>query len=675
MSMRNRFHGNSACHLPYLQLLAWSLVFFAGVQGLAAQIQVIEPGSATGPTVFENLDPAPQGSCAPNLAELVPLLDVNGTPIGQVGCLVSGAHPAPPGSPAEKLQATTLSLLPVGPTLFRGRTFKPYDFRVSESSSGRASSIPAIVTAKIEIQGLMAAILEGRAGVSVSLDVLDVTEGDGDDAELIGSAKFFDQEIAGTLEPSVGVSLGGSLPEPSAEIGVGASIGIGGEIAFINDDASVNLPVLLQRGHTYRLQVKLESRAGVGLGGGIGLSSFYGPSASDLWDLMDFRDPRKTLETTAALLAPGAIDPSISIPKLIIPDFQIPGFEIEAASATIPKVSATIPGASVSFDGASARFTKRICSPRVCTPKVCSPKICVAGECAGPSCAGPECSGPVCEDVDVDSGTIGNVNPPFSTPPIPFEIPETSIATSSARFPGFLIPGQTIDLVPLFPDVTSLTDRLNLPSFEAGIDGNVVLGWIQPVLENALALSPFLETLRSGPGVSVESLSVIMEEDVFEIANGLTSRVGDAQTTVLDTVSNAHSSLSSTLNGTAAEVETTQADTMALLTALVEAEFDDLSAALDEWTLLNLQTKIEDNLAGSSNDSIGTFMLPSGPPHNGLLDRVRQVTDETVELMALAGQDVKNARHELSRGDEDFAAEKYKDAYEHYRKAYQHAVK
>ena len=207
MPAQNRIPRNTRPR-PGLRPLAWGLALLAGAQGLAAQVPVIEPGSAAGPTVFEDVNSSPQGSCEPNLAVPSVLHDNYGNPIGQVGCMASGISPIPPGFP-DKLQAAAVSLIPVGPTLFRGKTFKSYDFEISASNSGRASAIPALITAQIDIQGLLAALLEGRAEVEVSIDVLDITGGAGQ-AELVVSQKIYENRIGGSFEAGVSAGLGGS---------------------------------------------------------------------------------------------------------------------------------------------------------------------------------------------------------------------------------------------------------------------------------------------------------------------------------------------------------------------------------------------------------------------------------------------------------------------------------
>ena len=109
------------------------------------------------------------------------------------------------------------------------------------------------------------------------------------------------------------------------------------------------------------------------------------------------------------------------------------------------------------------------------------------------------------------------------------------------------------------------------------------------------------------------------------------------------------------------------------LSNLVKKEADELTEQVDTFQQLDLRLDIEQNLLASEGAEVARFQLPE--PW-GYLDLVRDVVRETIDDFLAAGQSVhSSAEKELSAGDADLTAGRYKSAYSHFQKAYRAAVK
>ena len=109
------------------------------------------------------------------------------------------------------------------------------------------------------------------------------------------------------------------------------------------------------------------------------------------------------------------------------------------------------------------------------------------------------------------------------------------------------------------------------------------------------------------------------------------------------------------------------------LSDLVQQEADELTEQIDTFQQLDLRLDIEQNLLASEGNEVSLFQLPE--PW-GYLDLVRDIVRETIDDFLAAGQPVNPlAEKELSAGDADLTAGKYKSAYAHFQKAYRAAVK
>lgn len=92
----------------------------------------------------------------------------------------------------------------------------------------------------------------------------------------------------------------------------------------------------------------------------------------------------------------------------------------------------------------------------------------------------------------------------------------------------------------------------------------------------------------------------------------------------------------------------------------------------------NLRTDIEDNLLDLLDKRISTFQLPAS--QDGFLDRTNDlsvdwIVEDTINMQAAAGYDVRNAQSELSAARVLLAGGEYKGAYARYRYAYRAAVR
>lgn len=611
----------------------FGVLLVASAPTLAAP-PVIEPGSPNGPTRFAEPDEISGGECLPNAGVLVAAAGL-GEP--QVGCLVPAAVG---GGAPDRLQASTVTLLPVGPTLFRGSTFQSYDFQVSPSPIGRETAVPAMLTIQVDVKGLLAAVLGGRAGVKVSLEVLDVTGG-GDDHRLMAAATIFEQEAGGGIESGLGIEASVSLPEPEGGIGGGVEVGMSGEVVLVNQKVSKTVSALLQRGHTYRVQVTLESKSGVGIGGGLALSGFFSPAGNELFSSVpDIRWLTLLLDGLAPSVAPpsgplGIVPDFLSVAESFkIPAFEIPGFEIDSQNATLPIPAVSAGGQSGSGGGGSSS----------------------------------------------SSGLSLNVRSVSATL-IGFDVnaEDAKLTTPGFTFNGFEFPVQT--LLPKGPitSLEELVDRVRLPAFDEGFGATVLLDWMQPVLAEPLVVSatasPLVDAILNGAGVRVESLTLTMEEDVSQISTELTESVGDSQAALVASIDNARSSLLDRLDEVRNDLQAAIQDSSDALSVRVRDRSARLDGQLGDWITLNLRTKIEDNLAASGKSPIASFILPAKAPFYGFLEEAQEIVAETIERMSQAGQDVFNAQSELADGDAEYAAQKYVKAYAHYRKAYSSAVK
>jgi len=109
------------------------------------------------------------------------------------------------------------------------------------------------------------------------------------------------------------------------------------------------------------------------------------------------------------------------------------------------------------------------------------------------------------------------------------------------------------------------------------------------------------------------------------------------------------------------------------LSNLVKKEADELTEQVDTFQQLDLRLNIEQNLLASEGAEVARFQLPE--PW-GYLDLVRDIVRDTIDDFLAAGQSVNPlAEKELSAGDIDLTAGKYKSAYSHFQKAYRAAVK
>jgi hypothetical protein len=106
---------------------------------------------------------------------------------------------------------------------------------------------------------------------------------------------------------------------------------------------------------------------------------------------------------------------------------------------------------------------------------------------------------------------------------------------------------------------------------------------------------------------------------------------------------------------------------------IANLKLDTLLVNLANFQAQHLRLQIEENLAAGTNDAaIGQFELPASK--GGHLELARAITLETIDKLQAAGQNVRNARAFLAKGDQYRAAGKYKDAYDQYRQAYRTAT-
>jgi hypothetical protein len=85
----------------------------------------------------------------------------------------------------------------------------------------------------------------------------------------------------------------------------------------------------------------------------------------------------------------------------------------------------------------------------------------------------------------------------------------------------------------------------------------------------------------------------------------------------------------------------------------------------------DLRLKIEANLAIEGGTNIAFFSLPQA--FGGVLEIVRGLVGETIDLAVAAGFNIRNAEMVLARGDALLADGDYRGAYDAFAKAYREA--
>lgn len=113
-----------------------------------------------------------------------------------------------------------------------------------------------------------------------------------------------------------------------------------------------------------------------------------------------------------------------------------------------------------------------------------------------------------------------------------------------------------------------------------------------------------------------------------------------------------------------ADVLEAKADTLLI-------EQGEMSAFLLEFQELALRLRIEANLFRDANHRVSLFQLPESV--GGFIEVVRQIVEESIQSREDAGGNVRNARRELAKGDDEYVAGRFKSAFTHFRRAYQAA--
>ena len=135
------------------------------------------------------------------------------------------------------------------------------------------------------------------------------------------------------------------------------------------------------------------------------------------------------------------------------------------------------------------------------------------------------------------------------------------------------------------------------------------------------------------------------------------------------------------LDGAAAQVSDIDGDVAAVEAKLdiLDGKADDiLDGAADQGEFLldfqdlALRMLIEANLFRNGNDRVSIFQLPASV--GGFLEEVREVVGATIEARLDAGIGIGRAAADLAQGDAAYARGAYKEAYGHYRRAYQQAT-
>lgn len=242
--------------------------------------------------------------------------------------------------------------------------------------------------------------------------------------------------------------------------------------------------------------------------------------------------------------------------------------------------------------------------------------------------------------------------------------------------------------IPEVPQIPCPEDGTQIPLFGEVGDGETatkysrykwlfdkLLGMI-PDTEISLALKIPAQILYGG----VEYLEICLEaaaedRDAAETAafqSGVNSSLSTSlsnDTAILQSISSLSVQLATQGNSLATLIES-QGES---LSSLIEQETDELTDQIDAFQQLDLRLAIEMNLLASEGNEVSSFQLPEPWGH---LDRVRDIVRDAIDNFLAAGQSVNQlAEKELSAGDADLTAGRYKSAYAHFQKAYRAAVK
>jgi hypothetical protein len=216
--------------------------------------------------------------------------------------------------------------------------FQYNDVTIAESAvpgGATGNVVSAQISGTASARGFLYALGAVEARAAVDVEVLDVTDPEAE--VLLASQRIAEYSVDSRTGASIGggVDVEGHAGFPYVGMSGGGSIDadihLEPILRFVRDDVAYGFPVLLQRGHTYRVQVELSTDAELRLFGGTAIASFFeaergGPVVPNALDPDPSPGTKGAENTWLSLLEPlaGAV-----------PDLQIAKGEADVVSGSV----------------------------------------------------------------------------------------------------------------------------------------------------------------------------------------------------------------------------------------------------------------------------------------------------------------------------------------------------
>mgnify|MGYP007011822556 CR=1 FL=1 len=184
------------------------------------------------------------------------------------------------------------------------------DFDVHAGNNPGAAVVTQI-SGSLTMQGILLVLGLGQAEVDINLVVRDITDAEDSPgtAPIVMSHPIRAEELAGEITVSSGVSMEIQGGAPFAGGGFNYDFGLENtsKRRLVRASEDFVFVAMLQRGHTYRLELEVESMAKRGAGPGLSLASFFPAPVPNLVD------PDMWAGLLQDRLGPGL--PDVSIPR------------------------------------------------------------------------------------------------------------------------------------------------------------------------------------------------------------------------------------------------------------------------------------------------------------------------------------------------------------------------
>lgn len=210
-----------------------------------------------------------------------------------------------------------------GPIGRANATIFQYNQIMLDPGDGTETVVTAQISGTVNIRGFLMLAGWGNVESGVTFEVIDVTFGEFDPPHVIASHTIAEYELMPDMGVGIEVGLGAKVGSATAAV-AGGDLGLALEIPLsmrvVRDEIPFGFTALLQRGHTYRLQLNSSSSVKLGRGAGLATASFYNP---------------------AAVIPPFVTGPGVLItpPTLFDPDTWVASLQMPMLDKTLPSWS------------------------------------------------------------------------------------------------------------------------------------------------------------------------------------------------------------------------------------------------------------------------------------------------------------------------------------------------